>query len=233
MDNERTATQKFIRVCIMIAALSGTAYAEWTLAVALHWNIWIACGVPAALDLYVIDACNRNRDVAPAVLALVAVSAASYTYAQPLDPVATPLRIAVASIAPLILWRLHVKPKAKSAVKPEPAPAQPVFADFPAVVSAGYLGALADKAPEEPVAAPETPAEPTEAPVVPEPPKQPSAAPVRLSDAEARKIAEYAWMNSESPRKVAPSCTRSHGTVYKWFKEFDKDPTMNKAPAAP
>jgi transposase len=50
----------------------------------------------------------------------------------------------------------------------------------------------------------------------------PEPEPVRLSDEDARKVAEYVWASGVSCRKAVPNVTRSHGTIYKWYKEFDR-----------
>ncbi|WP_458085741.1 hypothetical protein [Streptomyces malaysiensis] len=220
MSEERSTVQKLIRFCILVAALSGTAYAEWTLAVRLDWNVVVALTVPAALDLYVIDATMRDRDVAVAVIAMISVSAASYTYAHDFDPVTTPLRIAVSAIAPLILWRLHVKPRTRKEILwdlPE-GPAQQFEAPM-AFTPADALGALA---PREPVKPPQKPRKAPSAGKAQKPAEKPAGGnqTPRLSDEEARKVAWYAWDSGVTSRKAAPDVTRSHTTVAKWYAEF-------------
>lgn len=186
---------RLIRVLILVAALVATAYAEWSLAVALGWNPWVALTVPAALDLFLIHATLSQRDVAPAVAAVVLCSAASYTFAHDLDIVATPLRIAVSSIAPLILWRLHTR-------APQESMTQTPHDDAQAV--------------------PQTEAPQADAQAEPQTETQRESAPqaARLDDTEARRIALHAYAHGVSARQAAASVTRSAATVSRWYRTF-------------
>lgn len=89
--------------CTLVA----TAHAEYTLATAtgLHWVV--AGAVPGALDLYVIRALQKHRDVLPAVLVMVAANIASILVAQGVLPLHWGLYSAVGALAPLLLWRVH------------------------------------------------------------------------------------------------------------------------------
>lgn len=89
-------------------ALVATAHAEYSLAAAtgLHWSV--ACSVPGALDLYVIRALQKHKDVLPAVLVMVAANVASILVAQDVLPVNWAVLAAVGALAPLLVWRGHV-----------------------------------------------------------------------------------------------------------------------------
>lgn len=91
----------------LLFALVATASAEYDLARAVGFNQWVAAAVPGALDIYTVRALRAHRDVLAAVAALIAVNAASHLVAVGLLPVDWPLVVAVAAIAPLVLWRVH------------------------------------------------------------------------------------------------------------------------------
>ncbi|MFE2812633.1 hypothetical protein ACFXGG_19630 [Streptomyces nigra] len=122
----------------LLFALVATASAEYELARAVGFNQWVAAAVPGALDIYTVRALRAHRDVLAAVAALIAVNAASHLVAVGLLPVDWPLVVAVAAIAPLVLWRVHrladvpdeqpVDEPAEYAaeVEAEPVPAVPV-----------------------------------------------------------------------------------------------------------
>ncbi|RSN64025.1 hypothetical protein DMH12_04430 [Streptomyces sp. WAC 04229] len=121
----------------LIAALVATASAEYDLARAVGFNQWVAAAVPGALDIYTIRALRAHRDVLAAVLALILVNSASHLVTVGLLPVDWPLVVAVAAIAPLVLWRVHRladapetdtvgdAPEYEQAPEPEPVPAAP------------------------------------------------------------------------------------------------------------
>lgn len=88
-------------------ALVGTAHAEYTLAISVGANPWVAGAVPGALDLYVVRALQQGRDVFLAVLVMVAANVASYLVHSGDVPVDWRLRSAVGALAPLILWRVY------------------------------------------------------------------------------------------------------------------------------
>ncbi|WP_405799307.1 hypothetical protein [Streptomyces sp. NBC_01506] len=91
----------------LVAVLVVLASAEYELARACGFGKYVAAGVPAALDIYAIKALRSKRDVPLAVIALIAVNAASHLVASGLLPVDWPLIVAVSAIAPLVLWRVH------------------------------------------------------------------------------------------------------------------------------
>lgn len=89
-------------------ALVATAHAEYTLALAtgLHWVV--ASAVPGALDLYVIRALQKHKDVLPAVLVMVAANVASILVSARVLPLHWGLYSAVGALVPLLVWRGHV-----------------------------------------------------------------------------------------------------------------------------
>ncbi|ANJ07162.1 hypothetical protein [Streptomyces parvulus] len=91
----------------LAAALVATASAEYELARAVGFNQWVAAAVPAALDLYTVRALRAHREVLAAVAAMIGVNAASHLVTTGLVPVNVWLVVAVAAIAPLVLWRVH------------------------------------------------------------------------------------------------------------------------------
>ncbi|MEU2288060.1 hypothetical protein ABZ614_40170 [Streptomyces sp. NPDC013178] len=91
----------------LVAALVATASAEYELARAVGFNQWVAAAVPAALDLYTVRALRAHREVLAAVAAMIGVNAASHLVTTGLLPVNVWLVVAVAAIAPLVLWRVH------------------------------------------------------------------------------------------------------------------------------
>lgn len=91
----------------LTAALVATASAEYELARAVGFNQWVAAAVPGALDIYTVRALRAHKDVLAAVVAMIGVNAASHLVTAGLLPVNVPLVVAVAAIAPLVLWRVH------------------------------------------------------------------------------------------------------------------------------
>lgn len=91
----------------MACAMVSTAHAEWSLAVAAHWNVFVAGTLPGALDLYVVRALQVSKDVLPAVLVAVLANVAAHLVQAGDVPVDWPLVSAVGAITPLILWRVH------------------------------------------------------------------------------------------------------------------------------
>ncbi|MEU7718182.1 hypothetical protein [Streptomyces tibetensis] len=103
------------------AVLTVLASAEYELARACGFGLYVAAGVPAALDVYALAALRARRDVLAVVLSLIAVNAASHLVEVGLLPVSVALVVAVSAVAPLVLWRVH----RLSELQPEPA-AEPV-----------------------------------------------------------------------------------------------------------
>lgn len=88
-------------------ALVVTFHAEYTLALAAGVNEYVAYFVPGALDLYVIRALQKHRDVLLAVLVMVAANVASHLVSAGLVPVGWAVYSAVGGTVPLLLWRGH------------------------------------------------------------------------------------------------------------------------------
>lgn len=109
-------------------ALVATAHAEYTLALAVDLNEYVALAVPGALDLYVIRALQKHKDVLPAVLVMVAANIASVLVHAGILPVQWAVYSAVGALAPLLVWRGHILRVHESAVTgagSAPAPAAP------------------------------------------------------------------------------------------------------------
>lgn len=88
-------------------ALVGTAHAEYTLAVAAHFNEYVALAVPGALDLYVLRALQQRRDVFVAVLAMVAANVTAHLLTAGVLHEHWAITSATGALAPLILWRVY------------------------------------------------------------------------------------------------------------------------------
>ncbi|MET9479859.1 hypothetical protein [Streptomyces sp. NPDC006638] len=131
----------------LVAVLVVLASAEYQLARDCGFGKYVAAAVPVALDLYVVKALRVKRDVTAAVLALIAVNGASHLVSASVLPVRWPLIVAVSSIAPLVLWRIHRLGDAPAPVRADDHPAEVpapqrygdpvVFRPVPKVVPAG------------------------------------------------------------------------------------------------
>lgn len=88
-------------------ALAGTAHAEYTLAIAAHFNPYVALAVPGALDLYVLRALQQRRDVFVAVLAMVAANVTAHLLTAGVLHEHWAITSATGALAPLILWRVY------------------------------------------------------------------------------------------------------------------------------
>lgn len=96
-----------IQAGALAGALVATAHAEYTLATATHVHPWVAFAVPVALDLYVVRALIKRRDVFVAVLAMVAANVVSHLIVAGVLEVKWQIISAVGAIAPLVLWRVY------------------------------------------------------------------------------------------------------------------------------
>lgn len=108
-------------------ALAATASAEYELALAAHWGQWVALALPGSLDAYVLRALQSGREVPTAVLAMVAVNAASHLVTAGMLTVSWWLVTAVAAVPALVLWRVHALrtapvTEASTVTQPSPAP---------------------------------------------------------------------------------------------------------------
>ncbi|MGW3134378.1 hypothetical protein [Streptomyces sp. NPDC001139] len=140
----------FLKWAALAAALVATASAEYELARAVGFNEWVAAAVPGALDIYTVRAMRAHKDVLAAVVAMIGVNAASHLVTAGLLPVNVPLVVAVAAIAPLVLWRVHAlrvddsvpttEAPAEYTAEPEPEPVPAVpepVREIPAAVPDG------------------------------------------------------------------------------------------------
>ncbi|MFE2608656.1 hypothetical protein ACFXDI_36265 [Streptomyces mirabilis] len=112
----------FLSWAALAAAFACTASAEYTLARACGFTEYVAFAVPAALDIYALRALRMHRDVVAAVIALIAVNAASHLVSAGLLPVGWPLVVAISAIAPLVLYRVHALRAAVAASEPLAGP---------------------------------------------------------------------------------------------------------------
>lgn len=114
-------------------ALVATAHAEYTLVTALGQHWIVAGAVTGALDLYVVRALQKHKDVLPAVLVMVAANVVSILITHRVVPVHWAVLAAVGALAPLLVWRGH-RLRVHTGT---PVPAVPVTvpADVPVQVS--------------------------------------------------------------------------------------------------
>lgn len=108
-------------------ALVATAHAEYTLVTALGQQMVVAGAVTGALDLYVVRALQKHKDVLPAVLVMVAANVVSILISNHVLPVHWAVLACVGALAPALVWRGHVlrvharkEAGAVSAPAPEP-----------------------------------------------------------------------------------------------------------------
>lgn len=99
--------QDWVLAAQLGCALVVTFHAEYTLALAAGVNEYVALAVPGALDLYVIRALQKHRDVFLAVLVMVAANVASHLVTAGIVPVGWAVYSAVGGTVPLLLWRGH------------------------------------------------------------------------------------------------------------------------------
>lgn len=119
MKLTRTRTWQRVRQDPVLAgalafALVATAHAEYTLATATHVHPWVAIAVPGALDLYVVRALAKGRDVFVAVALMVAANVTSHLIAANVLVVGWEVISAVGALAPLLLWRVHALGRVQS-----------------------------------------------------------------------------------------------------------------------
>jgi hypothetical protein len=99
------------------AAVGLTASGEFALAAFVGFPNWIAWALPVAIDVYVVQAFRRHRDVAAALILMVATNALYHLAAAGLFGVVQHaatgyaatwwLIVLVSAIAPFIVWRVH------------------------------------------------------------------------------------------------------------------------------
>lgn len=135
---------RVLAVVALVAALVLTAQAEWTLAMAVGWSVYVAWAAPVTLDAYVVAAFRAGRDRG---WALALMSAA--VFAAHAAPVAFPggfpwwLAGACSVVPPIVAWRVHelwlgdrpepaAEAVAVSAPQPVLLPVEPVAVPEPA-----------------------------------------------------------------------------------------------------
>lgn len=140
----------------LYAAMALTASGEFELATLVGFPGWIAWALPTAIDVYVVQAIRRHRDVAAAILLSIASQALFHLADVGIfgvdrnDRPTWWLIVGVAAIAPVIVWRVHriAEPKvplsevavdktsasAPSANSPAPAKSVPTEAPRPTPV---------------------------------------------------------------------------------------------------
>lgn len=193
-------------------ALVATAHAEYTLATAVHLNGYVALAVPGALDLYVVRALQKRKDVLPAVLVMVAANIASILVAAGVLPLHWALYSAVGALAPLLVWRGHVlrvheggaaeMSTAAPMTSPEVTPTVPAPASAPEYDAPDYIPDWVSEERTAPV--------PASAPALP-------ALPPEYAPVVTARIPEYAWDElTEADRAHLPraeeyvaECTRA------------------------
>jgi hypothetical protein len=96
-----------------MATISLTASGEFMLAQLSGWPVWVAWALPLGIDVYVVQSFRRHRDVAGALILMVAANAIYHLAAAGLvgvDRQGRPLWwliVCVAAIAPWVMWRIH------------------------------------------------------------------------------------------------------------------------------
>lgn len=109
----RTAVDRYGPWVALYAAVGLTASGEYALAQLVGFPGLIAALLPTAIDVYVIQAMRRHRDVAAALILMVATNALYHLADAGLVGVNSASRpswwliVAVAAIAPVIVWRVH------------------------------------------------------------------------------------------------------------------------------
>ncbi|MFB7675266.1 hypothetical protein ACFC26_28030 [Kitasatospora purpeofusca] len=101
----------------LAAAVTLTASGEFALAKLAGWPSWVAWALPLAIDVYVVQAFRRHKDVPGAIVLMILANAVYHLAAAGLVGVVKSgpdkghalwwLIVGVAAIAPWVMWRLH------------------------------------------------------------------------------------------------------------------------------
>lgn len=97
----------------LFAAIGLTASGEYALAQLIGFPAWIAWAFPVAVDVYVVQAIRRHRDVAGAIALMIATNGLYHLADAGLlgvDHSGHPLWwliVGVVAVAPMIVWRVH------------------------------------------------------------------------------------------------------------------------------
>jgi hypothetical protein len=220
---------------IALGAVIGlTASGEYSLAQLAGWYAGIAWLLPLGIDVYVVQALRRHRDVFPALILMVAANAVYHLAAAGLfgvrsdsDGTLRPewwLIAAVAAIAPWVMLRIHritAPPRARRSWRRERQQV-PVEAPAPAVQDADS-GAHGERA--------QAPAEqPEEAPAVSASERSPSAPAERPDERAQTPKSERAHRAQSKPKKrarvSAPKTLTERRTerVLQLYRELGKRP---------
>lgn len=99
------------------AGVTWTAVAEYSLArmIGSHWIV--ALSLPVALDVYVVAAIRRGRDLFGALATMGIAQIAAHLLEAHQIRVSVPLVAAVAMLVPLSIWRVHALAKAPKRIK--------------------------------------------------------------------------------------------------------------------
>jgi hypothetical protein len=126
-------SRDFLSWVALGASLVLTASAEYGLARASGASPAVAAALPVALDVYSVRALRAHREVAVSVGALIAVNAVAHLVSAHFIPASVPVVIGVASLGPLVLWRVHALSVPVPAVAPSEAePVSSASEDAPA-----------------------------------------------------------------------------------------------------
>jgi hypothetical protein len=158
----------------LVAAIGLTASGEYELAQLVGFPDWIAWAFPVAVDVYVVQAIRRHRDVPAAIALMVATQALYHLGDFGLFGVAKTgpaghetytadwwLIVGVVAIAPLIVWRVHRiredndMPATEQAAGPVPVTDSAAPAEAPRLAPEMTAKTAATMPPEAPVLAAE------------------------------------------------------------------------------
>lgn len=144
----------------LAATIGLTASGEFALAQLAGWGAGLAWLLPVAIDVYVVQAFRRHRDV-PAALALMVLANAIFHLADrglfgvvrehgqvALSASGEPrpewwLIVAVAAIAPVVMWRIHrlsAPARKRESKTPSESPARPAKTRTPAARESAPAG---------------------------------------------------------------------------------------------
>lgn len=183
----------------MCAAVGLTATGEYQLAQLAGWGAGIAALLPTAVDVYVVVAIRAHRDVASAIVMMIATNALYHLAAANLfgtdgrpGHLAWWLIVAVTAVAPMVLWRIHrIMPRRSKETEQRSATVQqsaPQGAPAPAPVAPQAPPRSAP--PAAPVAPQSTPQSvPQSAPVAPTGAQQPTVQSAPKAPRKAPKAA--------------------------------------------
>jgi hypothetical protein len=208
-ETPRPAVDRFGPWVALFAAIGLTASGEFQLAALADFPGWIAWALPTAIDVYVVQAMRRHRDVLAALLLMIGTNACYHLAAARLFGVTKTgapawwLIVAISAIAPVIVWRVHriteERPKAAAEVAGDGVPLD--AAERPEIVSGPDHGALV----EIPAVARPAVSEPATVLAIEAPPEY--ATPRHEAPATAATVAPRPDA-TERPQSAAPKAPR-------------------------